>query len=69
MLTQTAVFTRLVGDHMEPPPLLVVATDSCREVVERLRGAGVSEVIVEDGKGRALGIVTDALAEVSFEYG
>jgi signal-transduction protein with cAMP-binding, CBS, and nucleotidyltransferase domain len=59
MLTQTAVFTRLAGDHMGPPPLVVTASDTCREVVERLRSAGVSEVIVADGKGRALGIVTE----------
>jgi signal-transduction protein with cAMP-binding, CBS, and nucleotidyltransferase domain len=59
MLTQTAVFTRLVGDHMGPPPLVVSASDSCREVVERLRSTSVSEVIVEDGNGRALGIVTE----------
>jgi signal-transduction protein with cAMP-binding, CBS, and nucleotidyltransferase domain len=44
---------------MGPPPLVVAASDSCREVVERLRSADVSEVIVADGKGRALGIVTE----------
>ena len=59
MLAQTAVFSRLVRDHMGPPPLLVAASDSCREVVERLRNAGASEVIVSDDVGRALGIVTE----------
>ena len=59
MLTQTAVFTRRVGDHMGPPPLLVATADSCRDVVERLSSAGASEVIVEDSKGRAVGIVTE----------
>ncbi len=36
MLAQTAVFSRLVRDHMGPPPLLVAASDSCRVVVEQL---------------------------------
>jgi CBS domain-containing protein len=59
MLTQTAVFTRRVGDHMEPPPLVVAASDTCRDVVKRLSSAGASEVIIEDGQGRAIGIVTE----------
>ncbi len=59
MLTQTAVFTRLVGDHMGSPPLVVAASDTCREIVGRLRTMSLSEVIVADGKGRALGIVTE----------
>jgi CBS domain-containing protein len=59
MLAQTAVFSRLVRDHMGPPPLLVAASDSCRAVVERLRNASASEVIVSDESGRALGIVTE----------
>lgn len=57
MLTQTAVFTRLVGDHMDPPPLVVSSSETCRDVVARL--ARASEVIVEDGHGRAIGIVTE----------
>jgi signal-transduction protein with cAMP-binding, CBS, and nucleotidyltransferase domain len=59
MLTQTAVFTRRVGDHMSPPPLAVAASDICRDVVKRLSSAGASEVIIEDAKGRAVGIVTE----------
>ena len=59
MLTQTAVFTRLVADHMGPPPLVVAASDSCRRVVERLRDSERSEVVVADAAGRALGIVTE----------
>jgi len=59
MLTQTAVFTRRVGDHMGPPPLVAAAADSCRDVVTRLARAGASEVIIEDGEGRAIGIVTE----------
>ena len=59
MLAQTAVFTRLVRDHMESPPLLVAASDSCRVVVEQLRDARASQAIVSDGQGRALGIVTE----------
>ena len=59
MLAQTAVFTRLVGDHMEPPPLVAAASDSCHEVVRRLRSTGGSEVIIGDEIGRALGIVTE----------
>jgi CBS domain-containing protein len=59
MLAQTAVFTRLVRDHMGPPPLLVAASDSCRVVVQQLRDARASQAIVSDGQGRALGIVTE----------
>lgn len=59
MLTQTAVFTHLISDHMGPPPLSVAASDSCRMVVERLRSTGNSEVMVEDSQGLALGIVTE----------
>ena len=59
MLAQTAVFTRLVRDHMGPLPLLVAASDSCRVVVEQLRDARASQAIVSDGQGRALGIVTE----------
>lgn len=59
MLTQTAVFTHLISDHMGPPPLSAVASDSCRAVVDRLRSTEVSEVIVEDGDGRPVGIVTE----------
>jgi len=59
MLAQTAVFSRLVRDHMGPPPLLAAASDSCRVVVERLRTIGASQAIVLDEEGRALGIVTE----------
>jgi CBS domain-containing protein len=59
MLTQTAVFTRRVGDHMGPPPLVVATSDTCRDVVERLCSSHASEVIVEDGIGHLVGIVTE----------
>jgi signal-transduction protein with cAMP-binding, CBS, and nucleotidyltransferase domain len=59
MLTQTAVFTRRVGDHMGPPPLVVAASDPCHDVVKGLSSAGASEVIVEDEIGRVVGIVTE----------
>lgn len=59
MLTQTAVFTRRVGDHMEPPPPVVEATDTCRDAVMRLARADASEVIVADADGRIIGIVTE----------
>ena len=44
---------------MGSPPLVVAASDTCREIVGRLRSMSLSEVIVADGKGRALGIVTE----------
>jgi len=59
MLTQTAVFTRRVDDHMDPPPLLVTASQSCRDVVSRLVGEGASEVVVQDDDERVIGIVTE----------
>jgi signal-transduction protein with cAMP-binding, CBS, and nucleotidyltransferase domain len=59
MLAQTTVFTRRVGDHMGPRPLVAAANESCREVVARLREGGASVVIVEDSSERAVGIVTE----------
>ena len=59
MLMQTAVFTRRVGDHMDPPPVVAAASDTCSEVVKRLTEAGASEVIIEDADARATGIVTE----------
>jgi signal-transduction protein with cAMP-binding, CBS, and nucleotidyltransferase domain len=59
MLAQTTVFTRRVGDHMGPRPLVATANESCREVVARLREGGASVVIVEDSSERAVGIVTE----------
>ncbi len=59
MLTQTAVFTHLVDDHMDPPPPVVASTDICRDVVSRIVRTSASEVIVADKDGRTVGIVTE----------
>lgn len=59
MISQTALFTRRVGDHMGPRPLAARPAESCAEVVARLREAGASVVVVLDASERAIGIVTE----------
>lgn len=59
MSTQIAVFTRRVAEHMGPPPLVAAASDTCRNVVNRLVSTGAAEVIVLDEGEHAIGIVTE----------
>jgi len=59
MLSQIAVFTQRVGDHMMPAPVAVPPATSCMEVVRRMREVGASSAVVEDAAGRAVGIVTE----------
>jgi CBS domain-containing protein len=59
MLPQTAVFTRLVREHMGPPPVSVRPGASCAEVVRRMREGRASGCVVEGADGRIDGIVTE----------
>lgn len=59
VLSQTAIFTKLVRDYMGPPPLVVEATDTCGHVVERMRETRANSALVTDKTLRPVGIVTE----------
>ena len=59
MVSQTAIFRRIVGDHMAPPPLVVEHSTSAGEVVHRMAQAGASAAVVVGEHRRILGIVTE----------
>lgn len=58
MPSQTAVFTRLVREHMRTPPPAVAPETPCREAVARLVEAAATAILVAD-EGGILGIVTE----------
>ena len=57
--SQTAVFRRIVRDHMAPPPMQVRDDTTAREVTRRLREKRASAAAVLDAGGGLVGIVTD----------
>jgi CBS domain-containing protein len=57
--SQTAVFRRIVGDHMAPPPVAVALGTPAVEVVRRMARAGASAAVVVDEADRILSIVTE----------
>lgn len=59
MPSQTAVFTRLVRQHMGPAPIIVKPGTSCEEVVHRMREGAASACVIENAKGHISGIVTE----------
>ena len=59
MLSQTAVFTRRVRDHMGPPAVTVPPDTSCEHVVRLMRKSSVSSAIVQNERGRLCGIITE----------
>ena len=59
MLSQTAIFTKLVRDYMGPPPVLVAAAEECGSVVKKVCSAQASSALVVDDLQRPLGIVTE----------
>lgn len=59
MLSHTAVFTRLVRDHMGPAPVTVPLGTPCEEAVRRMRDAKADSVVVVDADGAPLAIVTE----------
>ena len=69
MLSQTAVFTKLVRDYMGPPPVVVSESATCGEVVRRMREMRANSVLVVDGDNRPVGIVTeqDVCRRITFQ--
>ena len=59
VLSQTAVFTKLVRDYMAPTPLLVSAADTCSEVVARIREHKANSALITDEQSCPLGIITE----------
>jgi signal-transduction protein with cAMP-binding, CBS, and nucleotidyltransferase domain len=59
MPSQTAIFTRLVREHMRAAPPTVPAATPCAEALARLAAAGASALVVTDAEGRIAGIVTE----------
>lgn len=59
MLSQTAIFTKLVRDYMGPPALQAETGATCGETVENMRLAGASSVLVVDEHQRPVGIITE----------
>jgi signal-transduction protein with cAMP-binding, CBS, and nucleotidyltransferase domain len=59
MRSQTEVFTRIVRDHMAPPPPQVVPDTPCAEAVRRIVAAAASSAVVADDAGLPVGIVTE----------
>lgn len=58
MHSQTEIFRRIVRDHMRPPAPVLKAGASIGEAVALLGEARSPQVIVADGQGRPLGILT-----------
>lgn len=71
MLTQTAVFTRRVEDHMGPAPVCVPPSSSCRELVELLEKKAASSALIINEDGTLAGIITerDVARRVAFRLG
>ena len=59
MLSQTAVFTRLVRDHMGPAPITVKSGTTCGAVVQRMRDHMASSVVIVDEMAKPVGILTE----------
>ena len=59
MASQTAVFTRVVGDHMRAAPPTVPAGTPIADALARLVAAKATALIVTDQGGRIAGIVTE----------
>ena len=57
--SQTAVFRRIVGDHMAPPPVVVPPGTGAAVVVRRMAEAAGSAAVVLDAERRVRGIVTE----------
>ena len=58
-ISQTAVFRRIVRDHMAPPPVQVREDARASELMLRLRERRASAAAVVDGRGGLVGIVTE----------
>ncbi len=59
MPARTDVFTRLVGDYMGAPPVLVGTADPVGLLLSRMRHQDASSAVVIDGDGLPIGIITE----------
>ncbi len=57
--SRTAVFRRIVRDHMAPPPVVVRPETTAEETVARIAEAGASAAVVVDPRERIVGILTE----------
>ena len=71
MLSQIAVFTQKIREHMDPPRVVVAATVSCFEVVQCLRETEASAAIIVDAALEPVGILTerDVSRRIAFQVG
>jgi CBS domain-containing protein len=71
MLSQIAVFTQTVREHMDPPRVVVAATASCVEVVQCLRETQASAAIIVNAALEPVGILTeqDVTRRIAFQVG
>ena len=67
--SQTAVFRRIVADHMAPPPLAVASAVPAVEAVSRMRELRASAAVVLDDASHLTGIVTEQDVVRRFEGG
>ncbi len=69
MLSHTAVFTRLVRDHMGPAPVTVPVGTSCEDAVRRMRDAQADSIVIVDGDGTPVAIITeqDVVRRLAFQ--
>ncbi len=59
MSSQTAVFRRIVRDHMGRAPVTVGPDTGCADLIARMAEERVDGALVTDADGRLLGIVTE----------
>ncbi len=59
MLSHTAIFTRIVRDHMGPAPMTVPTATACADAVRRMREVRADSVVVIGKNGEPCGIVTE----------
>lgn len=71
MLSQVAVFTQTVREHMDPPRVVLATTVSCVEAVQCLRETQSSAAIVVNAALEPLGILTeqDVTRRIAFQVG
>lgn len=69
MRSQTAIFSKLVGDFMREAPLVLVQGTPLSEAIKAMAAGGFSSVIVTGPQGLLLGIVTeqDITRRVAFQ--
>ena len=67
--SQTAVFRRIVADHMAPPPVAVASAVPAVEAVSRMRELRTSAAVVLDDASHLTGIVTEQDVVRRFEGG